>query len=336
MIGDIVAACVAWAAVVLVVLRDLERGEKAERVRQEAAVAAAEQERRAQQKIGDIVGALHRVTDELSATHKQEKGYEDHKGRRERWTIAGIFTAAVIAMITLVVTHRDTMHALKEARIASGRQHDDTQAALRLAAEANRTAQAASVSQIEQMAAQANAATTQASAAKAAAETAQQSLVAAQRAWVDPYGAGFDGPLTKGQNINVDVQYTNTGREPATSFVTTVFHSIAAPEEISLGGAVANKIGYVLQRCIASGSTSATRVIYPTASGVGPNIDRDRIPGAEISDDLVAGKKLRAVYGCFTYRSFGEVRHSAFCFYFMALKIEQEHFAYCEQGNYAD
>jgi len=60
------------------------------------------------------------------------------------------------------------------------------------------------------------------------------------------------------------------------------------------------------------------------------------ISGRDVDDDLIKGVRSVVVIGCFTYSTFGEVRHSAFCFFFRAPDVKPEHFAYCGQGNYAD
>jgi hypothetical protein len=272
-----------------------------------------------------VIVALHSIENEHRASRDQERSYEKKKGRRESLTIIGIFLTAVAAIVTVAVTHHDTARAIKEARIAANTQHNDTIAALDLSTKT-------SAAQIQQMTAQAQAAKTQADAAKIAADTAQDNLVSGSRAWVGPTDARFDTPaLTVGADASVDIMYLNTGREPARSFTFASYRTFVPTQADA-----ADAIGENLQKCTTSNDVSASQVVYPAVGIGGGNQMKITIPGKDVDDDLVKGHKTLVVLGCMTYYTFGEIRRSAFCFYYKAPDTKPDHFGYCTEGGYAD
>jgi hypothetical protein len=132
----------------------LWRAENAARVQAKKAADRKQQERQQHEDNVEIVRALNRVASEQKASRRQEHTYEKKKAIRECLTIIAISLTAIIALITIVVAHRDTMHALKEARNATNTQHTDTTTAIGLAAEANKTARETASAQIREMSAQ--------------------------------------------------------------------------------------------------------------------------------------------------------------------------------------
>jgi hypothetical protein len=163
-------------------------------------------------------------------------------------------------------------------------------------------------------------------------------MVAAQRAWVGPFDAHLDGKLAVGGDIDVMVNYVNTGREPALSFNYTTDQFVATVKE-GVSDEGTKRVGDNLQKCLATdpvAATAATQVVYPTLSGSGFGQLRATIHGLDVDGDVLSGTKTILVPGCFTYRTFGQIRHSAFCFFFQATKTKPEHLAYCGFGSYAD
>jgi hypothetical protein len=112
------------------------RCKRAERVRQKEAAAQKRQEGQQDQEHVQVVAALNDIANEQRVSRYQKHAYEGKKGSRETLTIMGIFAAAVVSFATLIFAHRETMRGLKEARIASGKQHDDTMQAIGEAANA--------------------------------------------------------------------------------------------------------------------------------------------------------------------------------------------------------
>jgi hypothetical protein len=268
-----------------------------------------------------IAPRLHAIAHQLHAQKEQSRRQDRKRSSREIITIVALISAGLFALGSDGLLFWQLIVA-KQAAVT---QHDDTVAALNLS-----TSTAAA--QIQQMTAQADAAKTQADAAKTAAETAQDSLVSGSRAWVGPIDAHFDGTtLTSGTDASVDIVYLNTGREPARSFTFTVYKSFALTQADA-----SEAIGENLQKCTASHDVSASQVVYPAVGLGGGSQMKIAIPGADVDDDLIKGHKTLVVLGCMTYFTFGEVRHSAFCFYYQALDTKLDHFGYCTEGGYAD
>jgi hypothetical protein len=59
-------------------------------------------------------------------------------------------------------------------------------------------------------------------------------------------------------------------------------------------------------------------------------------PADQVDEDVVTGKKLLFIQGCFAYRTFGKVRHTAFCFFYREGQTKPENLNTCLGGHYAD
>jgi hypothetical protein len=130
------------------------------------------------------------------------------------------------------------------------------------------------------------------------------------------------------------VEYQNTGREPALSFV---FH--AAPLVASLSedaeGKLAGKMTDYLQKCISTPARALAGVVFPT-SGFSASQLSSEVDGKLIDEGVVAGEKILVVQGCFAYQTGNITRHSAFCFFYRADQTDIAHLNVCLSGNYAD
>ena len=62
-----------------------------------------------------LTTAIDRVANEQTARREQAERHEQKKKNREVATIVGIAAGALIALIALIVTHRDTLKAIREA-----------------------------------------------------------------------------------------------------------------------------------------------------------------------------------------------------------------------------
>ena len=55
-----------------------------------------------------------------------------------------------------------------------------------------------------------------------------------------------------------------------------------------------------------------------------------------IDDDVMSGKKIILLSGCFAYQTGGAVHHSAYCYFYQNGRVDFSHLAICQSGNYAD
>jgi len=106
----------------------------------------------------------------------------------------------------------------------------------------------------------ANAATRQAEASIEAAKTSRDSLSAAQRAWIGPRTAGSDVKPEIDKSLKLNIQYQNTGREPAleTVYDTDIF--IADGDQEKTG----QKVRAFQDKCKLKWTPGQTTVVFPS------------------------------------------------------------------------
>jgi len=143
---------------------------------------------------------------------------------------------------------------------------------------------------------------------------------AQERAWVGPYNAKLESPrppaLDKDWTITID--YQNTGREPARKFTALLDQFVGDPTDNIEGQVMSARIVEDVQQCRQETTSGPAEVIYPISIGLGGSgyIRKVTIPKSEIDQQVVDGTKSIYVVGCFSYLTLGQVRHSAFCFFF--------------------
>jgi hypothetical protein len=152
------------------------------------------------------VTTLSTRIDNLAAEHRayreQQGRHENNKRFREWITIIVISATALLALITILVTHFDTKSIIGESERASKQQHSDTLAALQKTDDA--------ISEAARLANE----------TKRMADVAQNNLVFSRRPWLFPVG-GFRlaDPFARvvGNTINLPVTATvkNFGPSPA-------------------------------------------------------------------------------------------------------------------------
>lgn len=86
-----------------------------------------------------VISSLNRITHEQNAAREQAKSQEKKKSFRDWITVIALFSAAVAAIVAVIVAHLDTNRAIFDAGVAANVQHEDTMKAL---GEARRSADA--------------------------------------------------------------------------------------------------------------------------------------------------------------------------------------------------
>jgi hypothetical protein len=152
--------------------------------------------------IASLSEKIEDVTAQQQVDRDQREYRETKKETRDWITIGVIASTAVVALGTLLVTHRDTSNVIAEAQRASKQQHEDTMAAL------GKTDTA--ISETTQLANE----------TKRAADIAQQNLILSRRPWLDFAGdIEIKEPLTIRKDGEVEVTLKtsakNTGQSPA-------------------------------------------------------------------------------------------------------------------------
>ena len=185
----------------------------------------------------------------------------------------------------------------------------------------------------EPIAAQADAAKESADAVIKQAEDSERSLILAERAWVGPLDVNSSTVPEVSKPLKVVVTYANTGRSPATEFISSfkdASYSESSSDEIA--GANIAVDGFISDcRHI---QTNIGSVVYPTSGfssySLSHTMDQKTV------DEAAPDKRVVVVVGCFVYRSFDMVRHSTFCYFFKSGLTSPQHWNICPGGAYAD
>jgi hypothetical protein len=197
-----------------------------------------------------------------------------------------------------------------------------------MAADATKRAADAATRQSEIASRQADIATKQA-------ENSDKAMMQAQRAWIGPRDARLESKPVAGQKNKFVVEYQNTGREPALSFVfdATAFLSTDAEET---DGTTGRKMSDYLLKCINTPARALAGVVFPTAGFAVSQLSIE-INEKFIDDDVATGiDKSIIVQGCFAYQTGNAIHHSAFCYFYRANRSDTAHLNVCLSGNYAD
>jgi hypothetical protein len=182
----------------------------------------------------------------------------------------------------------------------------------------------------------------QATATTKQAETSAKEIVSASRAWVGPLTATVN-QVQKDKPIEGIVQYQNTGREPGIDLYPSVRTKAYSTEEWN-NGTAAKEIVTLAQACLGVDDANlphGLQVVYPTTGFQSYQIHFDTSQGPEsdkviVSDDLIAGKLVFKIQGCFMYRTISSVHHSSYCYFYQANFTSLPNLNICSVGSAAD
>jgi hypothetical protein len=180
----------------------------------------------------------------------------------------------------------------------------------------------------------------QAEAAIAAAKVARDSYVASQRAWIGPVDAHI-APLAAGP-LKATVQYANTGREPAATLA-SITPKVFSYTDWNSGEAV-RVLEAAKNDCLKAPLTDVgVRMTFPTSGFTTFNIGYDGTPQSirdvgkiAITEEIMSGREMVAVHGCFVYRTVEEIHRTAFCFFYQAKVSDPNHLNFCTIGQAAN
>ncbi len=166
------------------------------------------------------------------------------------------------------------------------------------------------------------------------AQVARDNMIAAERAWVGPQNASIDGAVEVGKPLSVNIQYTNSGRAPATDFTYLVDGFATTANDDATGKAAARVYQY-LNSCQTNVAPMIGQVVFPS-TGFSVYTLNTQIAADAIDQDVVDGNKMVIVQGCFLYKSFDAFRHSYFCYYYVGKKTKPANLNICRVGHFAD
>lgn len=264
----------------------------------------------------DFRALIHTIRREGRAYRREEQREDSGKRFREWITIA-------LITLTLAAVSYQVYEMIKVYEPIKGQAE-----AARIAADATKRAADAATRQSEIASKQADIATKQA-------DNSDKAMVQAQRAWIGPRDAKLENKPVAGQRNKIVVEYQNTGKEPALSFVFDATALVIADVE-EMDGTSVRKMNDYLLKCVKTPVRSFAGVVFPT-SGFAVSQASIELNEKLIDDDVATGTgKSLIVQGCFAYQTGNVTHHSAFCFFYRANISDIAHLNVCLSGNYAD
>ena len=168
---------------------------------------------------------------------------------------------------------------------------------------------------------------------------AKESSITNLRAWVGPTNASMNIKPSKSQPVEISIEYQNTGKEPAISFMHTVELSTVPSKSFfpqisdDSNDDVGKGYGWVLS-CDHS-KERAGPVVYPT-SGTNSYKLNATLDQELIDDSVISGNKIILFQGCFAYKTTSKIHHSLFCYYYKSGVTNIASLDICPSGQVAD
>ncbi len=150
-------------------------------------------------------------------------------------------------------------------------------------------------------------------------------------------------PLQSGKSIKANIGYSNVGREPAPADIGLAIRKWSIGQWTD--GSAAGAIAAFKDRCLATQDVDGKNVAYPTTGlGSGYNYiiesNDGNIPEGDrfvADDDVMKGDAVVAATACVSYKTVGEIHHTAMCYFYRANKTPSvAALNICDMGNAAD
>ena len=127
-----------------------------------------------------------------------------------------------------------------------------------------------------------------------------------QRAWIAPLNASLTRPLDPASDIvSITVSAQNTGREPALDIISMATIDAAPQDKIEDRRACDRTFPQAGEAAVYPSDHFGMTLNYATQFATRPQIVRD----------IIAGRQILFIMGCFAYRTMGQPHHSGYCFY---------------------
>ena len=136
---------------------------------------------------------------------------------------------------------------------------------------------------------QAEAAKKTAEAAVRLSEATEQSLLAVHRAWIAPRLAYFLAEPVAGKPVEMWIEYSNTGHEPADGVVGESKAQAMRPSELDDGSEARSKMRAFAEQCQNSSQWPGGIVVYPTRESAKPYLAGFKLPDDLVDNDVARG-----------------------------------------------
>jgi hypothetical protein len=159
--------------------------------------------------------------------------------------------------------------------------------------------------------------------------------VESSRAWVGPQSVSSTQTPTSGKPLDVVINYTNSGRTPATDFVPTFDEVILDATDKSSSNSAEIKSTQWIKNCRSATISDAGSVAFPS-TGFSTYKYSFTVPADKLTADVDKKAGMIAVLGCFIYGSAERTHHTSFCFFFRHDTGNATTWNICPGGTYAD
>jgi hypothetical protein len=158
--------------------------------------------------------------------------------------------------------------------------------------------------------------------------TLNNSYVSASRAWIAPINLTLDRPVKEKEQISFTLTYLSLGQQPALNLSHKSKSSWVDPLAENIGWDTLK--GGENKVCDEIKSVDGMPTTYPSPNALG---DTSLTP-FKADAALVSGTNVLIVQGCFLYRTFDAIHHSAYCYYLHPAPYWK--FGVCADGNDAN
>jgi hypothetical protein len=271
-----------------------------------------------------VINAIQRKARDKRAKRDNQSTDENALARYTR----GLFVATCVIAGAAILTFGAALLQWDALRNTDKATHDLAAAALDQAKATKR--------QVEIMQRQLDAVDKQATAAIDASKTSRDALIAAERAWVGPRNARIDAAPTFTNDLDIFIDYQNSGREPAieTIWDTDLF---TATDEEENNGTIPRRIDNFIAKCKTMWKPFQATVVYPSSGGIGSGyVLTKTLLKDSIDDDVIEGTKMIVISGCFVYRTVQTIHRSWFCYFYRNGRTKPAAWYICLSGNGAD
>ena len=284
------------------------------KINEEPSNLKPKKERKSNENIGrqQIADAITALSNTLAQQASENRRKEKRQNTTNKWIRGATLVFVIVVTLGLFWQASIFNEQLVEAKKVFGPLKDQADASKKAADSASKAAEAMTRQT----------------------EISEKALIQSQRAWVGPRNARFESQPTVGQKNKLVVEYQNTGNEPALGIGFYVEPFTATLAEDSNGDVAKKLIAYVT-KCSKLPSFAGAGVAYPT-SGLNASNLTAPIEDLMIDDDVMSGKRIILLSGCFAYQTGGAVHHSAYCYFYQNGRVDSGHLAICQSGNYAD
>jgi hypothetical protein len=167
-----------------------------------------------------------------------------------------------------------------------------------------------------------------------------ETLKLQQRAWIGPANARLANTLAEGRDIHILIDVKNFGKEPAIDFAyrNSALKGDLRDSFVEPPGETARQTNPAFKKkCMEISTKEPGQVIYP--DGVANPLEEKIVKSDGLGEhmaNLISGKEVLFLHGCFVYETVHQVRHAFYCYSYQAGVSKGLDMDVCRIGHDAD